>query len=166
MNMNYIFVFALFIGLAAGLRSMTAPAIVSWAAHLRLLHLEHSPFAFMGSKITVIVFSAFAIGEYIVDKLPKTPKRTEPVGLIARIITGGASGGCLYVANGKSMLVGMLLGGVGGVIGAFSGYEARKWLGNTLKVKDVFIAIPEDLIAILLAYYAALNSAMIALHLG
>jgi uncharacterized membrane protein len=37
------------------------------------------------------------------------------------------------------------------VIGAFSGYEARKRLVNGLKVKDAAIAIPEDVVAIGLA---------------
>ena len=164
MNANYIFILALGIGFAAGLRSMTAPAVVSWTAHFRLLHLERSPLAFMGSIITMILFSVCAIGEYIADKLPTTPNRTAPVGLIARVVTGG--GGCVYAANEKSILVGMILGGVGGIIGAFSGYETRRWLVNTLKVKDIFIAIPEDLIAIFLAYQVVLTSGMMALHLG
>jgi uncharacterized membrane protein len=166
MNTNYIYILALGIGIAAGLRSMTAPAVVSWTAHFRLLHLERSPLAFMGSLITVILFSICAVGEYIADKLPKTPNRTAPPGLIARIVTGGLSGGCIYAANEKPMLVGMILGGIGGVIGAFSGYETRKWLVKAVKVKDIFIAIPEDLIAIFLAYYVVLTSGFMALHLG
>ena len=166
MNTNYIFILALGIGFAAGLRSMTAPAVVSWRAHFRLLHLERSQLAFMGSIITAILFLGCAIGEYIADKLPKTPNRTAPVGLIARVVTGGLSGGCVYAANEKSMLVGMILGGIGGIIGAFSGYETRRWLVNNLKVKDIFIAIPEDLIAIFLAYYVVLTSGFMALHSG
>lgn len=166
MNANYIFILAIGIGFAAGLRSMTAPAVVCWTAHFRLLHLERSPLAFMGSIITVILFSLCAIGEYIADKLPKTPNRTAPVGLIARFITGGLSGGCIYAANEKSILIGVILGGIGGMIGAFSGYETRNWLVNTLKVKDIFIAIPEDLIAIFLAYYVVLTGGFMALHLG
>ena len=47
--MNYVFVFALGIGFAAGLRSLTPPAVVAWAAHLGWLNLSQSPFGFMGS---------------------------------------------------------------------------------------------------------------------
>jgi NAD(P)-dependent dehydrogenase (short-subunit alcohol dehydrogenase family) len=41
----------------------------------------------------------------------------------------------------------------GGVIGTFAGYQARTRLVNGLKVKDIFIAIPEDLVAIGLGYF-------------
>jgi uncharacterized membrane protein len=40
---------------------------------------------------------------------------------------------------------------IGAGLGAFAGYELRKRLVTRLKVKDLFIAIPEDLIAIVLA---------------
>ena len=49
--MNYLF--ALGIGLTAGLRSLTAPAIVAWSAHLGWLNLRNSPLAFMGSTASV-----------------------------------------------------------------------------------------------------------------
>ena len=81
--MNYVFVFALGIGFAAGLRSLTPPAVVAWAAHLGWLNLNNSPLAFMGSIIAVVVFSLLAVFELIVDLLPSTPRRTAPMPLIA-----------------------------------------------------------------------------------
>ncbi len=99
------------------------------------------------------IFSLLAAGEYVADLLPKTPRRTKPGPLIARMVTGGLSAACLFAATNKSLLVGALLGAIGAVIGAFSGYEARKRLVHGLKVKDAVIAIPEDLIALSLAYY-------------
>ena len=77
--MNYVFVLALGIGIVAGLRSLTAPAVLAWGAHLGWLNLHGSPLAFMGSITAVAVFSLLAIGELIADKLPMTPKRTAPV---------------------------------------------------------------------------------------
>src|SRR5580704_8228941 len=41
--MNYMFVFALGIGFAAGLRALTPPAVVAWAAHLGWLNLNNTP---------------------------------------------------------------------------------------------------------------------------
>ena len=105
----------------------------------------------MGSTVAVAVLSLAAIAEYVADLLPKTPSRTAPGPLVARIITGGLSGACLYASVNRSLLVGALLGGIGGVIGAFAGYQARMRLVSGLKVKDAFIAIPEDLLAIGLA---------------
>ena len=81
--MNYVFVLALGIGIVAGLRSLTAPAVVAWGAHLGWLNLHGSPLAFMGSTTAVAVFSLLAIGELIADKLPMTPKRTAPAPLIS-----------------------------------------------------------------------------------
>src|ERR1700744_4891119 len=47
--MNSVFAFALGIGFASGLRALTPPAIVAWAAHLGWMNLNDSPFAFIGS---------------------------------------------------------------------------------------------------------------------
>jgi uncharacterized membrane protein len=41
--MDYLFCLAIGIGIVAGLRAMTAPAAVSWAAHLGWLHLAGTP---------------------------------------------------------------------------------------------------------------------------
>jgi uncharacterized membrane protein len=153
MNLNYLFAFAVGIGVVAGLRSLMAPAVVSWAAHLGWLKLHGSPLAFMGSTLAVAIFSLLAIGELIADKLPKTPKRTTPAPLFARILMGGLCGACLYASANQSLFVGALFGGIGGVIGAFGGYEIRRRLGNKLNVKDIFIALCEDLIAIGLACF-------------
>src|SRR5580704_12887251 len=145
-SVNYLFAFALGIGFVAGLRSLTAPAAVSWAAHLGFLSLQHTPLSFMGSTAAVAILTLLAAGEYVGDLLPKTPRRTLQGPLIARIVTGGLSAACLFASSNKSILVGALLGGIGAVIGAFAGYQARKRLVHGLKVKDAVIAIPEDLI--------------------
>jgi uncharacterized membrane protein len=146
------YLFAVAIGFVAGLRSLTPPAAVSWAAHLGWLHLQGSPLAFMGSTAAVAIFSILALAELVADKLPMTPNRTTPGGLMARIVMGGLAGACLSVSAGQSLLAGAVVGGGGGVIGAFAGYQARKQLVSSLKVKDVVIAVAEDLVAIGLAY--------------
>jgi len=151
--MNYVLAFAIGIGIVSGLRSLLAPAVVAWAAHFDLLNLNGSPLAFMGSRTALVIFTIFAIGELIADKLPKTPKRTAFAPLLARILLGGLSGACLFVAAGKSLLYGALLGGIGGVIGAFAGYEIRRRIVSNLHVKDLFVAICEDVIAIALACF-------------
>lgn len=147
-----VMVLALCIGIVAGLRALTAPALVSWAAHLGWLHLEGTPLAFMGSTVAVAIFTVLALVEYVTDLLPKTPPRTAPPGLIARIVTGALSGACVGVSGGASLLVGAVLGVIGALIGTFGGYKARTGLVKALNVKDIFIAIPEDLIAIGLGY--------------
>lgn len=153
--MNYVFAFALGIGVAAGLRALTPPAVVAWAAHLGWLNLNNSPLAFMGSIITVVVFSLLAVVELIGDLRPSTPKRTAPMPLIARILTGGLCGACLCAASNQSLIIGAILGALGGVIGAFAGYEVRRKLVTALNIKDIFIALLEDLVTIGLACFFA-----------
>lgn len=151
--MTFVLVVAFGIGIVAGLRAMTAPAAVSLAAHLRWLPLVGSPLAFMGTPIALGIFALAAIGEYVNDKLPATGSRTAPPSLIARIVMGGFSGACVCVSAGQPLVLGVLLGGIGAVIGTFGGYQVRTRLVRSLNVKDIMIAIPEDLIAIALAVF-------------
>jgi uncharacterized membrane protein len=150
---NFIFAFAVGIGVVAGLRALVTPAVVAWAAHLGWLNLDNSPLAFMGSIITVVIFSLLAVVELIGDVRPSTPKRTAPFPLTARILTGGLCGACICAANNQSLIIGAILGGLGGVIGAFAGYEVRRKLVAALNIKDTFVGLFEDLITIGLAYF-------------
>jgi len=153
MNANYIMAFALGIGVVAGLRALTAPAVVSWAAYLGWLNLHDSPVAFMASIWAVAIFSLLAIGEFVGDLLPKTPKRTALMPLAARILMGGLCGACLAISGNQSLGIGAVLGAIGAVIGAFAGYEIRRRLVTGWNIKDIFVALPEDLIAIGLAFF-------------
>lgn len=150
--MHSVFLLAIAIGIVAGLRAMTASALVSWAAHLGWINLHGSPLSFMGSPIAVGIFTFAAIGELVNDKLPKTPPRTAVPSLIIRLISGGFCGACLYAAAAATPITGAILGVIGALIGTYGGYYVRRGLVNSLKVKDIFIAIPEDILAIVLAY--------------
>lgn len=143
------------IGVVAGLRSLTAPAIVAWTAYLGWINIHGSPVAFMGSVWAVGFFTLLAVGELVADKLPTTPSRTAPIGLGARVVTGALSAACLAVAGDASLWLGALVGAVGGIAGAFAGYRARVGLVRALHVPDFAIAIPEDLIAIGLGLFLA-----------
>jgi uncharacterized membrane protein len=52
------------IGVVAGLRSLTAPAVVAWAAHLGWINLHSSHLAFMGSKWTAGIFTVLALAAH------------------------------------------------------------------------------------------------------
>lgn len=143
-----VLLLALGIGVVAGLRSLTAPAVVAWAAHIGWINLHGSSLAFMGSAWAVGIFTLLALVELVADQLPSTPSRTAPVGLSARIVTGALSGSSLAIAGGTTIWLGALAGALGGIAGAFGGYQARVGLVRTLHVPDFAIAIPEDLVAI------------------
>ncbi len=127
---------------------MTAPATVSLAAHWKWLGLQHSGLTFVVSAAAAYIFAAAAMVELVVDKLPKAPSRKELLGLIARIVFGGLSGATLCAAANQSVALGAALGGLGGVAGAFAGYEVRMRLVRALNVPDFVIALLEDAVAI------------------
>lgn len=139
--------FAFLIGLFAGLRSLTPPAMVGWAVYLGWLKLTR-PLSLIGSLPAVIILSLFAVTEVIIDKLPNTPNRTAPLGLIARIVTGGLTGACVSLGGGKRALVGAGLGVVGGIVGCLGGYQIRARFVKSPGQPDFNIALLEDLIAI------------------
>jgi uncharacterized membrane protein len=134
------------IGFFAGLRSLTAPAATAWAAHLGWLNVQ-GPLAWIGSTPAVAILTALALLELIGDKLPSTPSRTAPPGLIARIVMGGLSGACVGSAGGAAE-GGALLGILGALAGTFGGYLARINLGRALGAPDLAVAIVEDVVAI------------------
>ena len=139
--------FAFLIGLFAGLRSLTPPAAVAWAVHLGWIKLAR-PLSFVGSLPAVIILSLLALAELIVDKLPNTPNRTAPLGLIPRIVTGAFTGACVAVGGGQSAFVGAALGLIGAIVGCFGGYQIRARLVRSLGQRDFIVALLEDVVAI------------------
>jgi uncharacterized membrane protein len=136
------------IGVITGLRSLTAPAAVSWAAHLEELDLQDTRLAFLGEAPAPYLFTALALAELIGDKLPQAPSRKAPGPFIGRILLGALSGAALCTAARHSPLAGALLGGLGAVAGTLGGYEARTRLVETLHAPDFEIALLEDAVAI------------------
>lgn len=155
--MALTFVFSFLIGWFGGLRSLTAPAVVTWAAYLGWLKLD-DPLAWMSTAPAVVVFSLLALVEFVVDKLPRTPPRTDPMGFGARMIGGALCGACIAQAGGQNAFLGGALGAIGGIAGCFGGLQAR--LGGTklLGGRAFVAAVIEDAVAIVgsvLTAYAA-----------
>jgi len=141
-----IITLALLIGIIAGLRAMTAPAAVSWAAYLGWLPLGGTPLAFLGHVAAPYVLTALAIGELVTDQLPRTPSRKVPAQFGTRILSGGLAGAALG-APGSMLVVGLLAGVVGAVIGTLGGAAGRARLASALG-RDLPAALIEDAIAI------------------
>jgi len=148
MSSGFGLLLSLGIGFDAGLRAMTAPAVVGWAAHLGWINLSGSPLAFMGSVWAVGIFTVGALAEFVTDQLPTTPARTVPAQLVARAVMGLLTGACLAVAAGASGWVGAIVGAIGAIAGTFGGYHARVGLVRAVHVPDIAVAIPEDVIAV------------------
>jgi uncharacterized membrane protein len=141
-------IFAFLLGCVTGLRSMTGAALACWAAHFGWLQFEGTRLGFLHRTAAVIVFTLFALGELVVDKLPNTPPRTALLGISARIVLGAACGYALGVSRGGGELLCAAVGAVGAVAGAFAGINFRRTLAARAMLPDLVGALLEDAIAI------------------
>jgi uncharacterized membrane protein len=141
-----IYLAALLIGVVAGLRTMTAPAAVSWAASLGAIHLNGSWLAFLGAKYAPWILTVAAIGELIVDQLPQTPSRRIPAQFGARIVSGALCGAAAGTEAG-SWPIGAVVGVVGAVLGTLGGSALRGRLASAFR-GDHPAAVLEDAVAI------------------
>jgi uncharacterized membrane protein len=137
----------LLIGVVAGSRTLTAPAAVSWAAHLGWVHLHGIPLGWLGATVTPYILSVLATCELIIDKLPTTPSRKTPVGFGARMVSGAICGAAICVAGG-AWIAGLIAGGAGAVIGTLGGFEFRVRLVKAIGGRDLPIALVEDVCAV------------------
>jgi uncharacterized membrane protein len=140
------FVLPLLIGVIAGLRTMTAPAAVSWAARVGWLNVAPTGFAFLGYVFTPWILTALALVELVGDKLPTTPSRTVPIQFGARLLMGGLSGAAIGASVG-ALVTGLLAGLVGAVAGTLGGRAFRGRLAAAFG-RDRPAALIEDAIAI------------------
>ena len=152
MSTGFVLLLAFAIGLVSGLRTFTGLAAIVWAAHLGWIHLAGSPLSFMASIWALDLFTILALVEYVTDQLPTTPPRTVPMQLGARLLFGMLAGARIAIAGSISVLLGIVCTAVGVLVGTFGGYRTRVGLVQSLKVRDIVVAIPEDLVAIGLGF--------------
>ena len=140
-----IFVQALLLGIAAGMRTLVAPAAVMLALRIP------------GSYIA----AALALFEMYGDKSPHAPPRTAPPALVARLLFGALSG-FAYVFFGvlrpwsspQLPWEAAAVGVAGALIGAFGGLYVRLELSRPGMFPALAVALVEDAVAIALAYVA------------
>ncbi len=135
----------LVLGILSGGRSATPLAVLA---------LNHDRSSLKGAWQDWKVFStplgrgllvAGAVGELIGDKLPKTPNRISPTGLVGRVASGALAGAALGTTGKRDLRIeGAILGGVGALVGSFVGWAARKAVGGATRLPDPVVALAED----------------------
>jgi uncharacterized membrane protein len=103
---------AVLFGLATGGRSTSG---------LAALALNDRPFASAGgSRWARRLAATAAVGEFVGDKLPQTPSRLQPAGLVPRLGLGAVTGAVLTRREGGSRNRAVLAGALG-LLGATAG---------------------------------------------
>lgn len=162
MSRELVMLLALLIGVVAGLRALTPPAVVAWGAKLGWLPVAGTWAGWMAHPITVIVLTVLLLVEFVTDQLPSTPARTVPPQFLARIATGAFAGAVIGAGwHHTPTAIGSAM--VGAVLGTMGGYHARRAIvartGN-----DRPVAIVEDAIAVLGGFAVVALAAAIAVH--
>jgi uncharacterized membrane protein len=142
-----VLLLAFLIGFFTGLRSLTPTAATAWATHSGWLKVP-SPLSWIGTTTAAVISTLLAPVELVTDKLPKTPSRTAPPGLIARILLGALSSASVASAGEEGIVLGAALGIVGALAGTYGGYQARTRLVKALGTPDFVIALLEDLVTL------------------
>jgi len=150
---------ALVLGMIAGLRTLTAPAVLAWAAYGAWLPVAGTWAEFLAFAYTPWILSALALGELITDKLPQTPSRKVPIQFGARLVSGAFCGAILGELAGNALLGGVA-GLVGAVAGTLGGAGARTRLADVLG-NDRPAALIEDAVAIAGASLVLIAFAMV-----
>jgi len=133
------------LGLLAGMRTTSAPLIVNQMLRKHpSKKLSKSSLKFMRSEKAGIAFKIFAAGELVGDKLPFTPNRIEPGGIIGRCITGGLSGASIFKANDLNVFIGAFIGSATAFAGTFGSYFLRKTIVKNSNIDDPLIGALED----------------------
>ena len=142
-----VLLLALLIGVVAGLRAFTAPAVLAWAAFLEWINLSGTWAEWMAHPATVAILTAIAVAELISDKVPTMPSRKSAPQFLVRIATGAFSGAVLGTAWGYrwgSLGAGM----IGAVLGTIGGYAVRTRLVGADAGRDRPVALGEDVFAV------------------
>ncbi len=141
-----VLLLALLIGVVAGLRAFTAPAVMAWAAMLHWINLDGTWASWMAHPVTVGVLTVIAVAELVSDKMPTLPSRKTAPQFLVRLATGAFSGAVLGTAWGYRWgSLGAAL--IGAVLGTIGGYEVRTRLVAANGGRDRPVALGEDVVA-------------------
>lgn len=140
----------LVLGAVAGMRSMSAPALVSgYLQQRRLSALAGSPLAWLGTEQANTALRLAAAGELVVDKLPGIPARVKLLPLLGRAASGATAGAALSDVDRESWTGGAALGAAAAVVSTFSLYHLRRALTHELGLPDFLVALAEDGVALI-----------------
>ncbi|WP_412069511.1 DUF4126 family protein [Rubrivirga sp. IMCC43871] len=142
------------LGWAAGMRSLTPPAVLARALSdarspfARLARAPRQPAGILGSDAAAFWIPVAAAGELVADKLPVAPSRTAPLGLAGRAGSGALVGAAVAAARRQNVILPALVGAASAVVSSFAMMELRAAVGEHFGVPDSAVALAEDALAV------------------
>jgi uncharacterized membrane protein len=95
-----------------------------------------------------------AASELVIDKLPNTPSRTEPGGLVPRTVLGLSGGAVIARRSGERVGASALAGVAGALAASFAGVWWRRVGADKLGVPPLLAALAEDAVVAAAAFVA------------
>lgn len=136
------------LGAVAGVRSMSAPALLSRAASRGSIEgIEGTPFAFLASPRAARILTVLAVGEALADKLPFAPDRISAPGLVGRMASGGLVGATLFAAAQRRAAIGAGLGLLASAAASYPSYYLRVQIQEKLNLPNWALGLVEDALA-------------------
>ncbi|GAB2850517.1 DUF4126 family protein [Hymenobacter ruber] len=133
----------------AGMRSMSAPAFLShYLSRQPHAGLAGSSLRFLQKPVMAQILKALAAGEMVVDKLPTTPNRTAPAGLLGRLLSGALVGAAWYKSRHGSALSGGVLGGLAAVAATFVSFALRTGISQQTGTPIALVGVGEDALVV------------------
>lgn len=143
---------ALVLGAVAGMRSMMAPAVLALTLSRRPELAPHvAPARWFALAPIAIILGIGALGELVVDKLPRTPNRTALGPFAGRALLGAIAGAVIVQTGNANGWVGAALGVLGAIASTLGMFHARAYAGRATGLADPYIGVIEDILAIAIA---------------
>lgn len=147
--MANVYVKAVCLGIIAGMRSMSAPALVSnKMAREQSPLIVNSPFKLLAAPKAANALKMLAAGEMIADKTSVIPNRISPFPLVARALSGAVCGASLCASEGTRADLGGVVGGLTAIASTYGFYHLRRRLGEDAGLPDTLLGLAEDAIVV------------------
>lgn len=136
------------LGIVTGMRTFVPFALLAWLA---------PPVGWLAKIWVRVAITLASASELVVDKLPNTPSRLSPFGMVGRVASAGLMGWALTAQAQGPVWLGVTLGVAGAVGGAFAGNKLRGFLGRATGKPDLWFALSEDALALGIGAWAILG---------
>lgn len=137
------------LGALAGMRSLSAPALLSRSlSESGDGQLRDTPLHLLENKTVATVLGGLAASELLGDKIPNIPNRIDPPALIMRGASGALVGAALYLGQRKKVAEGAAIGAAAAIAATFASFYLRQSLGKATGIADPVFGVFEDALVV------------------